>query len=142
MAKPNILLTVAAILFFGAGVSLLFAPEEISCLAGGPPSIAVQVLLQLVGSALFGFALLDWTARYSRTDGIFGRPLVLANLGHTSSAALLLGRYAIRDSVTTPLVAAAALYSVLALAFGYQLFSGRPPAAPQRSQVSPSHQRG
>jgi hypothetical protein len=127
MTRPNPLLTVAAILFFGASALLLFVPEELTRFAGRSTSDAAQTLLQLVGSGLFGFALLNWTARYTRTDGIFGRPLVMANLGHAVTAALLLGHFAFRNSASPVVLAAFAAYGLLALAFGLQLFSARRP---------------
>jgi len=130
MTKPNILLTVSSIAFFGAAVPLLFAPEELTRLAGGSTSTAVQALLQLVGSGLFGFALLNWMARYTRTDGIFGRPLVMANLGHTASAGLLLGHIAVRNKVSALFLAPVAFYGLLALAFGFQLLARGPRVAP------------
>lgn len=125
MTKANLLLTVSAIVFFAAALPLLFAPDELTRLADGSISRAAQPLLQLVGCGLFGFALLNWMSRYSRTDGIFGRPLVMANLGHTASAALLLGHVAVRHTVSAPLVVAIVFYGALALAFGLQLFLSR-----------------
>lgn len=116
------MLVVSAALYFGGALPLLFAPEELLAFAGAPPSILDVALLQLLGSAIFGFAMLNWSNRYSRVGGIFGRPLVAANLAHAGSAALLLGHIARRVPFSTPLTVALALYGSLAAAFGYKLF--------------------
>jgi hypothetical protein len=130
VARPNLLLTIAAVVFFTAALPLLFAPDELLRLVGAAPSTLALVLLQLLGSACFGFALLDWMSRRSRIDGIFGRPIVIANLGHTASAALLLGKIAAGAEHSGWLVAATILYGCLALAFGSRLFSSGPSTDP------------
>ena len=50
-----------------AGAVLLFAPREVMP-ASHPP-----VLVQLIGAALLGFALANWTARGAMLGGIYGR---------------------------------------------------------------------
>jgi hypothetical protein len=126
--RPSLLLVLSAVFYFAGALALLFAPEELLTLAGAPPSTLDTALLQALGSALFGFAMLNWMSRHSRIGGIFGRPILVANLAHTASAALLLGHIAIRASLSAPLTVALTLYSALAVAFGLKL-SARPTAA-------------
>ena len=123
MSKPSYLLVTAAIVFFAAALPLLFAPTELQAWAGVDPTPTSAVFLQVLGSACFGFAMLDWLGRYSRIDGIFGRPLLVANLAHTASAALLLGHAVIRGQRTPLVLAVTACYGVLAIAFGSRLFA-------------------
>jgi hypothetical protein len=91
MNRPSLLLVISAVVYFAAAVPLLFAPEELLTVAGVPTSILDKALLQVIGSAIFGFAMLNWLNRYSRVGGIFGRPLVAGNLAHAGTAALVLG---------------------------------------------------
>jgi hypothetical protein len=123
MNRPNYLLVTAAVLFLVAALPLLFAPAELQGWAGFDASPTSSLLLQVLGSALFGFAMLDWLARYARIDGIFGRPLLMANLAHTASAALLLGHAVIGGNRTPLVLTATAGYAILAAAFGSRLFA-------------------
>jgi serine/threonine protein kinase len=95
------------------------------CLTGRPPFRAanpMDTLLQVLGSALFGFAMLNWLNRHSRIGGIFGRPVVAANLAHAGSAALLLGKVVKRAEFPPLLVFMLAAYAVLAIAFAVKFF--------------------
>jgi hypothetical protein len=117
----NPLLTASAAAYFLAGVPLLFAPREICELAGGACAEGQQLTLQALGAAFLGFAMLNWTNRFSRVGGILGRPLLVANLSHTATAFLLLVRPAFASG-SKPLLAASAAYLALAVAFGSRLF--------------------
>lgn len=120
--RPNPLLLGSAVLYFAAALPLLFAPEELLRYAGAAPSTLDTALLQVIGSAIFGFAMLNWMNRYGVVGGIYGRPVVLANFTHAATAALLLGHIATRAPFSAPLTAVLAVYGVLALAFGAKLF--------------------
>lgn len=120
--RPTPLLLLAAVVYLGAALSLLFAPEELLAFAGVAPTILDRTLLQIIGSAVFGFAMLNWMNRYARIGGLFGRPIVAANLAHAGIAALLLGRLASRVPFSTLPVMALALYGLIALAFGFKFF--------------------
>lgn len=131
--RPSLLLILSAAVYFAGALPLLFAPDELLAYAGAPPSILDVTLLQLLGSALFGFAMLNWVNRYSRVGGIFGRPLVAANLAHAGSAALLLGHIVKRVPFSIPLTGVLALYGALAVAFGYKFFVQPQPVADPKS---------
>jgi hypothetical protein len=120
--RPSPLLVVSAVLYFAGALPLLFAPDELLTFAGAPPSILDVTLLQIIGSAIFGFAMLNWSNRYSRVGGIFGRPVLAANLAHAGSAALLLGHIARRVPFSPLLTGVLVLYGSLAVAFGYKFF--------------------
>ena len=119
---PNGLLSLSAATYFAAAIPLLFAPEETSALLGGSVAAGQIAILQVLGSALLGFALLNWSNRYSQLGGIYGRPLVLANLAHAMTAFLLLVRAAARDPGFLPVALPTAVYLLLALAFASRLF--------------------
>ena len=120
--RPSPLLVISAVIYFAAALPLLFAPEEVLTFAGAAPSILDMTLLQVIGSAIFGFAMLNWLNRYARVGGIFGRPIVAGNLAHAGTAALLLGRVASRASFSSLLTVVLVLYGFLALAFGFRFF--------------------
>jgi hypothetical protein len=120
-SAPNWLLSASAVVYFAAAIPLMFAPEETSALLGGSAAGGQIALLQVLGSALFGFALLNWSNRFSRLGGIFGKPLILANLAHAMTAFLLLVRVAIQNPGYLPVTLPTAVYLALALAFATRL---------------------
>lgn len=134
--RPNLLLLGSAVLYFLASLPLLFAPEELLRYAGATVSTLNTSLLQVIGSAIFGFAMLNWMNRFGVIGGIYGRPVVIANLTHAATAALLLGKIALRAPLSAPLTAALVVYGVLAVAFGFKLF-----AAPKSSAQPPASRR-
>lgn len=80
--------TISAVCLGIAGAVLLFAPEE----AGNAlnPGSSRPVLLQLLGGALVGYGIANWTARGSALGGIYGRAVVAGNQAHFMIGALLL----------------------------------------------------
>jgi len=128
--RPNPLVTVAAAVYLLGALPLLFAPVETLAALDVPITGLEVALLQLLAAALFGFAMLCWTSRFARIGGIFGRPLVISNFAHTMTAALLVGKLALRAPVSPGLRAVAAVAAALAVAFGARLFL--PPSEPAR----------
>lgn len=120
--KPNLLLTGSAVLYLLSAIALLFAAEELLHLAIGTASQLDVALLQLTGAGLFGFSMLNWLSRFSLVGGIYSRPLVVANLAHTATAALMLGHLVLRQPVSPWLAAATLAYAALGVAFGAKLF--------------------
>lgn len=120
--KPNLLLTLSACAYFVVSVALLFTTEELLGFAGAVGTVLEVALLQLLGAALFGLAMLNWMSRYSRIGGIFGRPLVIANFASAFIATMMLVHLWREDRLSTPLMCALVFYAVLALAFGAKLF--------------------
>jgi hypothetical protein len=127
--RPSLLLVVSAVVYLAAAVVLLFAPQELLRFAGAEPATLVAALLQVLGSALLGFAMLNWNNRFSRIGGIFGRPLVVANLAHSVSAALLLAPIVSRASFPPLPAVALGLYTCLAIAFGIKFLGPSATAA-------------
>jgi len=121
--RPNPLLIAAAAVYVAAALPLLFAPDEIlTATTGAAPTVLDTALLQLVAAALFGFAMLNWFQRTTVTGGIYGRPIVAANLSHTAVAALSLLHFAKAGTLPHFLMVPLGLYTVLALAFGWAFF--------------------
>jgi len=120
--RPHPLLAASAAAYLVAAVPLLFAPEETARALGAVPDGGRVALLQVIGSALLGFAMLNWSSRFSRLGGVYGRPLVLANLAHAATAFLLLVKPATGDLSDLAVVVPTVAYLVLAVAFGSRLF--------------------
>ncbi len=103
------------------GLALLFAPDEVLAhVVGENASPAIAVLTQLLGAAWLGLAYGNWTARGLVVGGIHGRAIVIGNLMHATTGALVLLRHAVGGA---PLAvwAAAALLAAMSLAFGWLL---------------------
>ena len=113
----------AALLLLG-GVALLFAPDLIlPRLVPGFPAAGLWIG-QLLGGACLGMAALNWLQRAAVLGGIYGRPVVLANLVLYFVGALTLIR-ALQDPAASRalwLVAAPALG--LAVVYGARLLRG------------------
>jgi hypothetical protein len=79
MISSRLSLLSAAVLLLG-GVALLFASDVLlpALIPGFPP--AASWLGQLLGAAWLGVAALNWLQRGARLGGIYGRPIVFANL--------------------------------------------------------------
>ncbi len=118
-------ITVLALAQIALGIGLIFAPAEAAGLlftdAGTPP-----VLLSLVGAALFGFGQLNWLTRRMPVGGIYGRPVVMANLSH-----FVVGGLALLRAADTPLLwSLCAFYLTGAVFYGLLLFTSPKAATP------------
>lgn len=84
---PNRLLVAVSAVYAATGVVLLFAPELVFARsAPRVPPIALW-MTGILGGALFAFALLNWFQRHTMMGGIYGRPLLMANLMLTTNVA-------------------------------------------------------
>jgi hypothetical protein len=112
----------AAVLLVG-GASLLFAADVLlpALVPGFPPSAAW--LGQLLAAAWLGLAAMNWLQRAAVLGGIYGRPVVLANVALYFVGALSLAR-AGASSYAAALWLAAAPMALLAAAYGALLLRG------------------
>ena len=113
----SILSSVIALGLLGLGVVFVFAPEEAgTALAGRGDPLAFSLL----GGALVGLGVANWMTRRQPLGGIYGRPIVAANLAHFVIGGLALLR-AVLDGEAAEwawglcafYLAGAALYGVL-----------------------------
>ena len=122
--RPGALLTCSALANLLAALGCLFAGDEVLAASGAAKTGLERVLVQLLGAGLFGFAMLNWMNRYAPVGGIYGRPLVVANLAHTMTAALTLVQIVTRGAQSVVALAALAFFGTFAVAFGVVLFAG------------------
>jgi hypothetical protein len=105
-----------------AGIAASFLPREILAEVGVAPVPPVPVLVQLLGALLLGFAVLNWLGKEMLVGGVYGRPIVVGNLGHFVIGTLTLLRAAVGgDSLA--LWAATGVYAGFAIWFGLVLFT-------------------
>ena len=77
------LMTLSAIILALIGISLIFLPKEILDYLELSVSETLQLLMQIIGSLYFAFAILNWMSKGSLIGGIYGRPIAMANLTPT-----------------------------------------------------------
>ncbi|NNF59643.1 MAG: hypothetical protein HKN04_15510 [Rhodothermaceae bacterium] len=124
--------TVFAVLLLGAGAALTFLPEEIGAAVSG--SSTPPIVLAVLGAALFGLGLLNWTARQAPIGGIYGRPVLLANLVHFTVGGLALLRVALAEPVGVGFWGVTLVYLAGLVFYGVLLFRG--PADPLSTGAS------
>jgi hypothetical protein len=123
--KPNLLLVVVAASYGAVGLLLTFAPREVLGLLGSGSVPSVAWLAQILGAAFFGLAFLNWLQRFTLLGGIYGRPLVIANLTFAVPAFFASLRETLEEPV--PLLLAATLgFGLIAAVFAYRLFRPTP----------------
>lgn len=85
-----------------------------------------DLLAQMLGAALLGFALLDWVSRHSPLGGIYARPLAAGNLVHFGVGCLVLARRVVNDPQNAGVLWAwLSIYAVLMAGFAVALFRSR-----------------
>ena len=99
------LLMISSSLSLGAvGIFALFVPEGFLSMQGAEVTEAASMLVQLMGTLYFAFAIMNWTAKDSAIGGIYARPVSLANFSHFFSGALLLVKYLLNNFSLSVLV--------------------------------------
>lgn len=120
--RPSALLISSASANFLVSLACLFAGDEMLGTFGAAGTALERALVQLLGAGLFGFAMLNWMSRYAPVGGIYGRPLVVANLAHTVTAALTMLQVVRRSTPATAAVSALVFFGAFAIGFGVKLF--------------------
>jgi hypothetical protein len=113
--------TVSALCLAIVGAVLLFAPVE----AGNVlmPGSSRPVFVQLIGAALLGYAIANWTARGAALGGIYGRAVVAGNQAHLMIGALLLLTHGIEMGAPRPAYWVLTIFYVIGAAFfSYLMF--------------------
>ncbi len=120
--STRLLLQSSALFMMVLGVLLSFLPAEIASLIGFTESMAIQMALQFLGAAYFGFGMLNYMSKGAVVGGIYGRPLVVGNFSHFLIAALALLKAQDLLSTFPWLWPLAIAFGLLAVAFGRLLF--------------------
>ena len=115
-------MSVSAIALAASGMLLVFAPSELGAALAQPSGS--DVLLQVFGAALLGFAVANWTARGSFLGGIYGRAVVAANQMHFVVGVMVLLSHARQIGGSVAFWVLCALYAVGAAWFSWLLWRG------------------
>lgn len=133
-AFVRVVMSATTLVFGVLGIATLFLPAEVAELMdmrGGP-----DFVLQLVGAGFLTVAILDWMGRGAIYGGVFGRPIVVANLMFGTVGSLSLLSALIRGEAQPGMWAVAAILGLHALAFAYLLkappYQERSPSQPTR----------
>lgn len=115
--KAKLIMISSAISLAIAGLALTFIPQETAKLLNIPNQQLTLAALQLLGGLYLGFAMLNYMTRNTIIGGIYGRPLVLANLVH-----FVTGYFALNDLDTSSNIRVITLtYVIFAFSFAYLL---------------------
>lgn len=128
---PRVLMSASALAMGLMGLAASFLAEEIVRALGASPARPLALVVQLVGALYLGLATVNWMTRLNLIGGIYGRPVVLANLIHFVTGALALLKAVSAAGDVRRFWPLALLYAVLAAAFGILLF--RHPLGPSRT---------
>ena len=105
------------------GISLILLPNEILDYLELSVSETLQLLMQIIGSFYFAFAMLNWMSKGSLIGGIYGRPIAMANLTHFVIAGLALIKGILANpSLSYVIWSIAIIYSIFAIFFGIVAF--------------------
>lgn len=115
---------ISAIVLLLGGVALLFAADVVlPALVPGFPSQGVWVG-QLLAAAWLGVAALNWLQQHALLGGIYGRPVVLANVALYVISALSLFRPVVGGTASPALWAALIPAAILGAVYGALMLRG------------------
>ena len=111
----------ASAAFYGIiGISLTFLPEEISWYWNREADIISIIILQLLGAAYIGFAMLNWMTKDNLVGGIYSKPLVVGNLVlFLVSTFALIKIIGITEIHFEIILALSIIYAVFTICFGF-----------------------
>lgn len=115
-------MSISATLMAVLGAGLIFMPNNIAQYAGFDSNTATALILQVLGSLYFAFAMLNWMSKGNLIGGIYGRPIAVGNFTHFFVGGLGLIKAAIA-SPTVLIVSFATFYAIFAGVFGLILFT-------------------
>ena len=117
------LMTLSAMILALIGISLIFLPNEILDYLELSVSETLQLLMQIIGSLYFAFAILNWMSEGSFIGGIYNRPIAMANLTHFVIAGLaLIKGILVNPSLSYVIWSIAIIYSIFAIFLGIVAF--------------------
>ena len=117
------LMTLSAMILALIGINLIFLPKEILDYLELSVSDTLELLMQIIGSFYFAFAILNWMSKGSIIGGIYNRPIAMANLTHFVIAGLALIKEILANpSLPYVIWSIAIIYSIFAILYGIVAF--------------------
>ena len=118
------LLLASSVFLVGVGLTALFFPGTVGS-AFPMISDSSGSAFQLLAGGAIGFGLLNWVGRGAIYGGIYGRPIVVGNLGHGAIIGLVMLRWQLEPGSTGVGWVVAGAFLAYGSVFGAMLF--RPP---------------
>ncbi len=116
---PKTIMILSTIILGNIGIILTFMPEEILKLLYLVITKELQLIFQILGAFYFSFAILNWMTKSNLIGGIYGKPVVIANLAHFSIVSIALIKEIIANPNSPTLIWAMTLvYTFFAICFG------------------------
>jgi hypothetical protein len=122
----RIILSFSAVVLFVGGGAAMFAPQELAPLIGLDASRGLPMAIQLIGSGLLGFAVVNWMSRRNRIGGIYARPIAMGNLLFFTTGALTIGKATTERHVAIGLIVLCAVFALFAVSFAWLAFAHDP----------------
>lgn len=130
----RLLLIASAVILGAQGIAASFLPIEILAILDNHAHHRLEAtLVQLLGAALLGFAVLNWMAKGAPAGGIYGRPIVIGNLVHYTVAGIALLKVASLGGMPVLGLMLTVIYSAFAVAFAAVIFGRGPIGAIEHS---------
>ena len=120
--NTKILMVTSSLALGLAGLAASFAPTELLRALGSPVAEPLPVLVQLLGSMYFAFAMTNWTAKDNMIGAIYSRPLSLGNCVHFVAGALALAKQQFSHDMSVPLITVLIVYAIFAICFAWLVF--------------------
>ncbi|MDQ3171426.1 MAG: hypothetical protein M3Q55_14925 [Acidobacteriota bacterium] len=121
MTRSKLLLSASALFFGLAGAGATFLPVELLTHVRQPGARILVVFIQALGALYLALAMLNWMSRGATIGGIYGRPLVVANLLYFMMTGIVLARWA-AESAPPGIMVLAAIHVLFAVCFGAVMF--------------------
>jgi hypothetical protein len=122
--NTKVLMIASALVLGAIGIVLTFIPEEVAAYLDLTAN--ATLILQFLGAAYFGFAMLNWMAKGNLIGGIYSKPVALGNYAHFLVGVLAVGKLAIKSNGLNYLWVMTIIYAIFAVLFGYISFSTPP----------------
>ena len=123
MRSVSAFLMVGSALALGVlGMICLFFPDEVAPAVGVAGEAAITI--QVVAGGLLALAILNWMGRTAIYGGIYGRPIVMANLTMGTVSGLSAIRVAGSSEGSSSMWLLAVLFLTQAAAFGTLMWFG------------------
>ena len=119
----KILMTSSSVFMGLLGIAALFFPGEILQALNQNETIISSLLVQMAGTLLFAFAMLNWMSRLNVIGGIYNRPVAIGNFTHFMVGAIFLIKTVAAGLNYTSVFILCAVYIVFAIWFGKIFFT-------------------
>ena len=121
--NPRLLMSASATTMGACGIAMQFLPREVLTHLGVAAEPIPALLVQVMGAAYLGFAMMNWMARAVIIGGIYVRPLAMGNFAHFTIGALALADLAFAAEGSRTILVVAVAYALLAILFGMVMFT-------------------